>query len=263
MLQAVMPPALWNFGKGLKRRLFLSAEHFEYAPDGWATPVPSPNEFWSAFLPQERSMYEALMARLRAGESPLAAHSDEHVKYLTYAFVLALAAREQQTLSVLDYGGNLGEYYWIGRAVVPGINLDYHCKELPGVAAAGLALNPTVTWHTDDSCLSRTYDLVMLCSSLECVPHWRETLRHAAGAAHRYLFIQAVLTVSTVPSFVGRHRTGGRTRVLNLLNRSEIIATIEGTGLQLRQEFAIGGHPMVANAPEQPGRTGWLFERRG
>jgi putative methyltransferase (TIGR04325 family) len=262
MLQAAMPPALWNAGKDLKRRLFLSSDHFEYAPDGWATPVPSPNEFWSSFLAQERSMYEALTARIRAGQSPLSVHSDERVKYLTYAFVLALAARDHQTLSVLDYGGNLGEYYWIGLFLVPGISLDYHCKELPGVAAAGLALNPTVTWHTDDSCLGRSYDMVMLCSSLECLPNWRETLRHAAGAADRYLFIPAVSTVNTVPSYVGRQRTGGRTHLLNLLNRSEITATVEGAGLQLQQEFAIGGHPMVANAPEQPARTGWLFERR-
>lgn len=263
MLHAAMPPALWNLGKSLKRRLFLSADRFEYAPDGWATPVPSPNEFWSAFLPQERSMYDALMTRIRAGQSPLAVPSDEHLKYLTFAFVLALAAREHDTLSVLDYGGNLGEYYWIGRTVVPGITLDYHCEELPGVAAAGRALNPTVTWHTDHSCFNRTYDMVMLCSSLECLPDWRATLRDAAAAAHRYLFITAVPTVSSVPSFVGRQRTGGRTHLLNLLNRAEIIATIEAAGLHRRQEFAMGGLPTVANAPEQPARTGWLFERRG
>lgn len=258
-----MPPALWNLGKDLKRRLFLSADRFEYAPDGWATRVPDPDEFWSSFLPQERAMYEELTARIRAGQSPLATQSDEHVKYLTYAFGLALAARERSTMSVLDYGGNLGEYYWIGRAVVPGIELDYHCKELPGVAAAGEVLNPDVTWHTDDSCLNRTYDMVMLCSTLECVPHWRETLRDAAAAAQRYLFIPAVSTVTTVPSFVGRQRTGGRTHLLNLLNRAELTTIIEDGGLQLQQEFAIGGHPMIANAPEQPRRTGWLCERRG
>ena len=256
-----MPPALWNLGKDLKRRLFLSADHFEYAPEGWATPVPSPDEFWSSFLPQERSTYEALITRMRAGQSPLTTQSNETSKYLSYAFVLALASRDHHTLSVLDYGANLGEYYWIGRAVVPEIDLDYHCRELPGVSAAGRMLNPTVTWHSDDRCLSRTYDLVMFGSSLECLPNWHETLRDAAASTERYLFISAVPTVRTVASFVGRQRTGGKIHLLNLLNQSELIAAIEGAGLRLLHEFAIGGHLMIANAPEQPRRTGWLFER--
>ena len=31
----------------------------------------------------------------------------------------------------------MGDYYWLGPALVPGVDLDYHCKELPQVAEAG------------------------------------------------------------------------------------------------------------------------------
>ena len=48
-----------------------------------------------------------------------------------FGYVLALAARTNRGLTVLDYGGNLGDYYWLAEALVPDVELDYHCKELP------------------------------------------------------------------------------------------------------------------------------------
>ena len=50
---------------------------------------------------------------------------------------------------------NLGDHYWLGKALVPGVDLDYHCKELPRVAEAGRQLTPAVTWHSDDACLAQ------------------------------------------------------------------------------------------------------------
>jgi hypothetical protein len=84
----------------------------------------------------------------------LETRADEHTQYILFGYVLALAARHKTKVSVLDYGGNLGDYYRLGRALVPDVKLDYHCKELPQVAEAGRRLTPEVTWHTDDAALA-------------------------------------------------------------------------------------------------------------
>jgi len=70
-----------------------------------------------------------------------------------------------------------------------------------------------------------------------------------------------VPTVRNVPAFVATERSGGVTNLHWQLNRDEVVRTVEGRGLRLVREFAMGPYPPVANAPEQPSCAGWLFER--
>jgi putative methyltransferase (TIGR04325 family) len=264
IIKSMVPPLLWSMGSRVKRRLVRSTTLLEYAPGGWATPLPgntSSDDFWSAFVAQEQAACETLIARVKAGEPMPYADSDENSKYAVFGYVLALATRNQQKISVLDYGGNLGDYYWLGRALVPGVELDYHCKELPEVAAAGRRITPDITWHTGDACLADGYDLVMFSSSLQCLPNWAELLTRAGRSAQRYLFLSDVATVRNVPGFVATHRSGGRTCLQMQMNRAELIRTAERAGLRLFREFAMGAHPPIVNAPEQPTCVGWLFER--
>ena len=51
------------------------------------------------------------------------------------------------------------------------------------------------------------------------------------------------------------------TNLQYLFNGSEIVDTVQRAGLRLVREFAMGPHPPVANAPEQPMSVGWLFAR--
>jgi len=262
IFKSIMPPVLWRAGRSLKRRLVHSVTHFQYAPRGWSTPLPGgahSDDFWSTLDAQERASSEELIARIQAREPRLDA--DEHIKYILFGYVLALAARHRTTVSVLDYGGRLGDYYWLGRALVPGVELDYHCKELPRVAEAGRRLTPQATWHTDDAVLTGSYDLVMFSSCIQCLPNWQDLLVRAAQSARTYLLLADVPTVRDVPAYVATHREGGRTNLQILMNRSEIIGTVERAGLRLVREFAMGPHPAVAGAPEQPSCAGWLFQR--
>jgi putative methyltransferase (TIGR04325 family) len=197
------------------------------------------------------------MERVRAGEQFV--DRDESLKHLAYGYVIALAARRPQPLRVLDYGGNLGDYYWIAKSFVPGIELEYHCKELPAVAAAGRELNPDISWHVDDGCLAQTYDVVMFSSSLQCVGDWRAILRRGARAARGFLFLSDVATVRHVPTFFARHHSGAVSNLQQHLNRAEIISLVESEGLRLVREFDMGPHPEVEHAPEQPVSMGWLF----
>jgi len=262
ILKAILPPLLWNIGKDSKRRLLRSVDHFAYAPEGWSTRLPAgttSQDYWNSFIARERSACAALIARVQAREPMVTVDGD--VKDFLFGYVLVLAVRGKQKVTVLDYGGNLGDYYWLGKALAPGVELEYHCKELPKVAEAGRQLSPAVTWHTDDACLAQPHDLVMFSSSLQCLPEWQDILRRAAQSARGYLFLSDVPTVRDVPSYVVTQRSGGMTNLQYQLNRSEIVDTVERAGLRLVREFAMGAHPPVANAPEQPSCVGLLFQR--
>jgi putative methyltransferase (TIGR04325 family) len=263
IFKAITPPLLWNVGRDFKRRLLRSVDHFAYAPEGWSTRLPAgatSQDYWDSIIARERSFTEALIAHLQA-RAPMLLTLDEELKDLLFGYVLALAARDKPKLTVLDYGGSLGDYYWLGKALVPGTDLEYHCRELPKVAEAGRQLTPAVTWHTDDACLAQPHDLVMFSSSLQCLAEWQDILRRAAQSARGYLFLSDVATVRGVPTYVATQHTRGTTNLQNLLNRSEIVETVEGAGLRLVREFNMGPHPAVVNAPEQPRRVGWLFQR--
>lgn len=264
ILKSIVPPILWNAGRNLKRRWVRSVTHFQYAPEGWSTPLPGgahSDDFWSAFISQEQAASRELIARIQAREPLLEASGGEDSKYILFGYVLALATRHHGKISVLDYGGNLGDYYWVGQALVPGVDLDYHCKELPKIVEAGRRIRPEVVWHTDDAVLARAHDLVMFSSTIQCLPNWQDILVRAGQSVRTYLLLSDVPVVRDVPAYVVTHRSDGKTNLQIMMNRSEIIDTVEGAGLRLIREFEMRPHPPVANAPEQPTCVGWLFRR--
>ena len=266
ILKSIVPPFLWSIGSRFKRRIVRSTTLLEFAPRGWSTPLPGNaggEDFWAAGIAEERVACEKLIARIRNREPLLHADGDRNSKHALFGYVLALATQRQAKISVLDYGGNLGDYYWLGRALVPDVELEYHCKELPQIAEAGRLITPDVTWHTDNACLDRSHDLVMFSSSIQCLPDWQDILLRAGTSARRYLFLSDVASVRDVPAYVATHRSGGHTHLQMQMNRSELIATVERAGLRLVREFAMGPHPPIVNAPEQPTCFGWLFQRHG
>lgn len=117
-----------------------------------------------------------------------------------------------------------------------------------------------MTWHTDDRCLDRSYDLVMLLSSLPYLANWQDILGAAARASGRYLYVMTP-SVRDVAAYVAAHRTGGATTLYQVLNRTGLVDTVERAGLRLVREFAMGPHLHIERAPEQPVYAGWLFER--
>jgi putative methyltransferase (TIGR04325 family) len=264
MLQSLTPPFLWTIGKNLKRRWFRSVDHYWYAPDAWSTPLPDDarrEDDSSANLHDRRMECEALIAQVRAGK-PVITDCGVGMKRIAFGYVLAFIARNHRAISILDYGGGLGEDYWVGRALAPDLALDYHCEELRAVAEAGRALNPDVKWHTDNASFQHQYDLVMFSSSLQYLPDWKGTLRLAAAAARRHLFISDTPIVRAVATYAAIERSASVTNVHWLLNRNEVVETLADAGFIAVQEMAMGNYPYVADAPEQPTCAALLFERR-
>lgn len=264
MLESLTPPVLWQSLARLKRAVLPSSSGYAYAPEGWATRLPGgahTQDYWRSFIDRHRPDSAELVARFHAGDRTLALDSGEGLKHLVFGYVLSLVAHQKRKVSVLDYGSSFGDYYWVARSLVPGVELDYHCKELPAVAEAGRALTPEATWYTDDGCLDQPHDLTMFSSSVQYVTDWQGVLRRAVHSTGSHLFLSDVPTVRNVPTYVATERLEGRTNLHHQLNSGEVVRTIEDAGLILVREFAMGGHPPIANAPEQPRSVGWLFAR--
>jgi putative methyltransferase (TIGR04325 family) len=188
-----------------------------------------------------------------------------HNVHVSYGYVLALAAQRQSTVSVLDWGGGLGHYYLLGKALLPGVHLDFSCRDVPLMCQRGRQLCPEVHFYDDDSCLTRSYDLVLVNGSLGYLQNWQSIVESLSRAAGNYLFLTRVLTVRNSSSFIALQRT----RVYNynsdmltqVFNETELLDVVAQTGLRLVREFVVGDGPTIAGAPEQCRDCGWLFKR--
>jgi putative methyltransferase (TIGR04325 family) len=182
---------------------------------------------------------------------------------MAFAYVLALAARGKSRLSMLDWGGGIGHYYLLARALVPDVVLEYCCKDVPLLAGHGRTLFPDQRFCSDDSCLARRYDLVFASASLHYSEDWRSALASLGKAADGYLYITRLPVVTQAPSFVFIQRPyayGYGTEYLGwCLNRGEFLAEAGRAGLALVREFAIGECPPIAGATEQCRYRGYLF----
>jgi putative methyltransferase (TIGR04325 family) len=167
---------------------------------------------------------------------------------------------------MLDWGGGLGAYYVYSRALLPELDLDYHCRELPLLVEGGRLVLPEATFYTDDeSALARSYDLVMASSSMHYVRDWRATLKDLAGATDRYLYVTRMPVVAHVPSYVVLQRPdrhGYHTEYVGwFINRDEFLGAATDLGLNLVREFLIWECPDVPNAPEAADYRGFLFAK--
>src|SRR5205823_3014272 len=126
---------------------------------------------------------------------------DAQQTVLAFGYALALAARGKTRVSLLDWGGGPGHYAVLARALLPGAELDYHSRDLPQLVALGRELLPGDSFHADDSCLTRRYDLVAASSSIQYAQDWRTTLAGLAGATGGYLYVTRVPIALTAPSF--------------------------------------------------------------
>jgi putative methyltransferase (TIGR04325 family) len=243
---------------------------WEYISDGWSYPTRG----WAAEAVADTyaRKWPDYLAALEAPK-PLGVHHetaqvttgdpDAHNMLVTFAYVLALAARGHDGLSVLDWGGGFGHYHALARSVLPELELDWHVNEQPAVAARGRELNPAVAFHDDDSPLEHRFDLVVASSSIQYAENWRALVERLAGATERYLYLARVPVALTARPFVVIQRPyvhGYDTEYLGwVLNRDELLAAVP---LELAREFLLNAALWIAGAPEEPiDHRSFLFTR--
>ncbi len=254
---------------------------WEYVPEGWARQASDPRvKGWdvNAIAASYRAKWPAFVRALEpprplgiAHEVPVGVEvpNDDraaHNTLVSYAYVLALAAGGRPQVSLLDWGGGSGHYYLVSKSVLPGVEIDYHCKDVPKLCALGRELVPEGRFYDDESCLERTYDLVLASGSLQYSAPWQETLARLAAAAARYLFVTRLPIALDTDSFVVVQRPyayGYETEYLGwVLNRGEVIAAGEAAGLELAREFLMSAWLSAEGAPEVPVEyRGYLFRR--
>jgi putative methyltransferase (TIGR04325 family) len=166
-------------------------------------------------------------------------------------------------MSMLDWGGGIGHYYILAKALLPDVEIDYHCKDVPVLADYGAQLLPGQHFCADESCLERTYDFVMASGSMHFTEDWPSLLAGLAKATDGYLYVTRQPTVLEVASFVFIQRPyayGYNTEYLGwCLNRAEFVGQAEKQGLSLVREFVLAERPPIADAPEQCQYRGFLF----
>lgn len=271
VLKAVMPPVLVDILRPVWRKFRPPPEGLAYAPQGWQAAVPPGDghearaivetdiaEWNSSWGPFMRRLEAQGSLALPVNEFPFQSYLDQ-LSFMQYAYVFALASREVRTLRVLDYGGGLGCYYCVARAVLPGVAIEYHCKEVPAMAREGRRLNPEVVWHEDESCLDQAYDLVIFGSSLQYMRQWRQQVKLAARATTRYAYFADIPIVTGVPGYLALQRLRGATMPYQVLNKADLLAALSDAGLCLLREIPESGHICIAGAPEQPRYYGCLL----
>jgi len=260
-------------------RLWPSSERpvLEFHPGGWQVSPQEGHDGWntSSVVDAEAEKWEAFKNNLE-GTGPLGFSHEStdlevtrnlffHNVHISFAYVLSLAARQVSAVSLLDWGGGLGHYYLLGKALLPDVPLDFNCRDVPLMCERGRELNPQVRFYDDDSCLDKTYDLVMINGSLGYFENWRELLISICKSVKHYLFLTRVLTISDCRSFVALQRTEvynyNSLMLTQVFNETELLSIVSQSGLRLVREFVVGDGPTIVDAPEQCRDCGWLFIR--
>ena len=282
----LLPPAALAGLQELRRRRRGAPREWEYVPQGWRALRTDPNlRGWD--VPSVTEAYRRHWDTYRAAVAstlPLAITPEHipgvglaadsygeldvllHNTVMSYAYALARGARGKAALSLLDWGGGVGHYYHLSRALLPDLDLAYSCKDLPGTIAVGRQLVPEATFYNDDRCFEQTYDLVLASGSLQFAQEWQGLVGRLAAASTGYVFVNQLPVVHRAPSFVFVQRPYGHgyaTEYLGwCLRRGEVLAVAEQHGLRLVREFVNGFKPPVHRAPEAPEYRGFLFAAR-
>lgn len=271
LLRSLAPPVVLEAARALRNSV--GRAEWERVPAAGAWTRGGSGWEHESVVATQRARWDSFVAAARGpgplGRSPEAdaALPDDigaHNTFMAFAYVLARAARGRERLVWLDWGGGLGQYAVLGRALLPEVALEYHCRDTAALAAAGRALQPEAVFHDDDgSCFARRYDLVMASSSLQYSEDWAGTLGRLAGAARAYLYVTRMPFVRRAGSYVAvqrPHRYGYRTEYPGwVLNHAEFLARAAACGLALDREFLIDERPHIKGAPEPCRYRGFLF----
>ena len=272
-----LPPIVMERLRQTYQAIRFGAPEWEYIPAGWVT-KDDKVKGWNIQTvsdTQKSKWREFVRATQGTGplgvahEAPSPSNDDYYAHHLVmaYAYVLALAAREKDRIALLDWGGGIGHYFIFSRCLIPDLDIEYSCKDLPLLCLAGMEVLPEVQFvEREEEVATRRYDLVLASGSLQCSEDWKSVTRLLASCANPYLYVTRLPVVRRVKSFVALQRVyayGYDTEYMCwFLNRDEFLGHMTSLDVDLVREFVFHAHPMVKLAPEQAEIQGFLFRRK-
>lgn len=278
--RAVLPPALYDGVRRLRRRALGRQPEWEYVPEGWARAATLRGWDVEAMANRHRLLWpkwkRALTGTglvgvdfwlsLRTGyeaELPPTDLPFAHNAVMAFGYVVALTANGRDRISILDWGGGVGQFLPITKALLPGVRIDYHVKEVPILCELGRELNPEAQFYSDDSWQDRRYDLVFSTAAFHLQESWQESLAALARATNVHCLLIRSPVVFDHPSFVVLQRSeayGWDTEFLGwFLNRDEVVACAAESGMELTREFLMLDRSPAQDVPEQASYRGFLF----
>jgi putative methyltransferase (TIGR04325 family) len=251
----------------------VNLNEWEYAPNGWESQKTDANiKGWNvqSVVQTYKNGWQAFVGNLdktipfsTSPGFPTQIDCASEKSMLSYAYALSFSTRNKTQISMLDWGGGVGHFYEVSRALLPELQIEYHCKDVPIFVDYGRDLLPQVHFYVDETCLGRKYDFVLASSSLQYAEDWSLTLQKLAQSTAGHIFVTDMPFILHSPSFVfvqRPYRYGYETEYLGwCLNRQEFLEHAEDAGLKLVREFIIGHRPYIHMAPEQNEYRGYLF----
>jgi putative methyltransferase (TIGR04325 family) len=274
MAKRWLPPVLVDWLQRVRQTICFGAPEWECIPDGWSTKDDRVKGWNVQAIPETQKSKWPEFVRATQGTRPLGiAHEapsprdDDYYAHhlvMAYAYVLALAARKKERLALLDWGGGIGHYFILSRSLVPDLDIEYCCKDLPLLCEAGREVLPEARFvEREEEVANHRYDLVVASGSLQCSEDWKSVIRLLASCANPYLYVTRLPIVRQSKSFVALQRVyayGYDTEYMCwFLNRDEFLDYMATVGLELVREFMFHSHPMVKGASEQAEILGFLF----
>lgn len=279
VLKEFLPPIVV---KAVLRSFRQPLPEWEYKPDGWSAKYERIGGWNDQSIAETQRARWPVFVRSLNGTEPLTSTQtflspeltthdlSAHNIAMCYGYVIALAAREKHEISILDWGGGVGHYYLISKALLPNIKIQYSIYDTPKLCQVGRELLPEVDFYENpNDALEKKYDLVFACNSLQCFENWQEIVGKLARSSRNYLYITQLPVVHMAKSFVTVQRAyqvkeyGYDAEFLGwILNRQEFAKCAEQAKMCLVREFLMGAGPSVRGAPEQNELRGFLLTAR-
>ena len=255
IVQALAPPVLYGALSRLRHQPVPSS--IRYLPSGW----PAVSSDWNADA--VAAQFEERWAEFcQEWRSPCVFAGDltAQATYASYAYALLLACQNRSALSVMDWGGALGGYLLISRALAPGVEFDYHVRDLPPFVTRGRRLLPEAKFDDTDGCLDRRFDFVFASSSLQYAEDWRCELLRLAEATDDVLFVTRA-PFNDSRTFAFKQNAYGSEWPGWSVSRAELIGVVRSAGLRLVREMRLSDAMPIEGAPATSYYGAFLFRR--
>lgn len=236
------------------------APQFELLPDGWPT-TPLPGWDTDSHAAARLKNLAALRARW-SKDGPFSGAPHDIFNAEMLGRVLDQAAGDRTHVSVLDWGGGVGETYWLSRLVRPNLSYSYKIKELPRVCVVGRRQEDAPTFVADeDELVGRKFDLVLASGVLHYHQDWRSTMIRLANATNRIMLLtRTPFTSQAIPmAYLQRSPDYGTSYPGWILPQQAVADLAAVAGLRLQEQFDCRESYPIAGLAQRVQLGGLIF----